>query len=207
MILICAHKESRNVTWVNLTVANGTGTLIGSEGIVSYGYFVASVTVWFTTPLSFMIVSLTGAHWYIPNLEGLREACHPIVFHPIKLLVAYVSAVIWVYLIIPIGDMAFGFMNLCDHDVYKTEDKRGNLPIDVHAKFPTMLLFEECGEAIPQFVIAVTFYSNNPNLLDFWGVVTMTLSCGSIIKGIFEGCYSCYKSALKAEAEARENTE
>ena len=46
-------------------------------------------------------------------------------------------------------------------------------------------------EAIPQFVIAVTFYSKNAHWLDsdemLFGILTMTLSAGSILIGIGNG--------------------
>ena len=197
--MICAPlKESRNITSSNYAETNG-------KEAISYGYFYASVAVWFTPPLLFMLVSLTGAQWFIPNLDGIRDILHPVVFYPIKVIVAYGAAVVWVYLIIPIGDIAFGFMNLCDHEDYKNKDSNGNIPSDVHSKFPTMLLFEEFGEAGPQFAIAVIFYTNNPHLLDIWAVVNMAISCASILKGVFDGFYNCCKNALKAEA--RDNAE
>ena len=57
--------------------------------------------------------------------------------------------------------------------------------------WPILKLFEQFGEAVPQFVIAVTFYSKNyhwlePNELIF-GILTMTLSLGSILIGAGNG--------------------
>ena len=54
-----------------------------------------------------------------------------------------------------------------------------------------MKLPEQLGEAIPQFVIAVVFYSKNYHWLSQWelikGGATMTLSCGSILVGVVCG--------------------
>ena len=67
---------------------------------------------------------------------------------------------------------------LC-HERYKEneEDEANSLP---HNLMPALKLFEQLGEAVPQFIIAVIFYSNNFDILDTWeramGVTTMILS-------------------------------
>ena len=62
---------------------------------------------------------------------------------------------------------------------------------------PMYKLFEQFGEAVPQFVIAVTFYANNAHWLPrsdlYFGIFTMVMSAGSIIMGVVNGCWTCCK--------------
>ena len=66
-----------------------------------------------------------------------------------------------------------------------------------HAEMPAFKLLEQFGEAIPQFVIAVTFYANNAHWLpksDFhFGIFTMVMSAGSIVMGVGSGSWNRYK--------------
>ena len=56
---------------------------------------------------------------------------------------------------------------------------------------PASKLFEQIGEAVPQFTIAVTFYALNWHWLSPWdrgmGAGTMVLSAGSILMGVVKG--------------------
>ena len=56
---------------------------------------------------------------------------------------------------------------------------------------PAFKLFEQVGEAVPQLSIAATFYALNWHWLSEWdqvmGIVTMTLSTGSVIMGLVKG--------------------
>ena len=60
-----------------------------------------------------------------------------------------------------------------------------------------MKLVEQFGEAIPQFVITVTFYAHNAHWLPKsdlqFGIFTMVMSCGSILMGVGSGCWWCHK--------------
>ena len=65
-----------------------------------------------------------------------------------------------------------------------------------HLAMPAFKLFEQIGEAVPQLCIAATFYALNWHWLSEWdqvmGIVTMTLSTGSVIMGLVKGCmYLC----------------
>ena len=59
------------------------------------------------------------------------------------------------------------------------------------AILPALKLPEQFGEAVPQLAIAVTFYYKNAHWLSQWemfkGILTMTLSVGSILYGMVNG--------------------
>ena len=134
----------------------------------------------------------------IHELKSLRKTCHPIIYYPIKILYNYGIAICFVYILIPFSDIGFGFWNLCCHDSYKNKETHNNDRFsDWHSTYPAWKLFEQFGEAIPQFIIAVIFYSNNSDWLSFYemllGGFTMTLSCGSIVFGIVNGVISVPK--------------
>ena len=180
--------ETRNASAYPATP--GTG---GPQKTVSFWCFVASMAVWFLTPLIFMPFGfwwgLAGFRFTKIN-EGVEEDQETSISCG-KILCSYISAVFWVYLYIPCKDIYLCFSSLLCHDSYKDneEDESNGLP---HALLPTLKLFEQFGEAIPQFAIAVIFYSKNFEWLDMGeravGVATMTLSCGSILIGVTNGC-------------------
>ena len=125
--------------------------------------------------------------------EGLKQPCHPIVFYPIKVLFEYVESVVWVYVGVPLLDICMGFKSLFCHKSYKADNRDANTLFvsEFHAFVPAMKLPEQLGEALPQFAIAVVFFSKNAHWLSPWemtlGCVTMTLSCGSIMLGVVNG--------------------
>ena len=164
--------------------------------VVSYWYFVASVATWFITPLVFMLFSLwvDMSLWFrrcpFPEPFSIsigKETCHPIIYYPFMVLASYIISALWVYIGVPLYDIYLGFNNLFCHEHYKhysTQDR-------VHEDAPALKLPEQLGEAIPQFVIAVVFFTKNSHWLSPWemilGGVTMTLSCGSILFGVAGG--------------------
>ena len=186
--VICFPKETRNAS--AYPAAQGTG---GLQRVVSFWCFMASISVWFLTPLIFMPFGFWWGLAGFPriNEEELEEVVDTTFTFRLKRICAYISAVFWVYLYIPCRDIYLCFSSLLCHESYKEneEDESNELP---HALMPTLKLFEQFGEAIPQFVIAVVFYSKNFEWLDIgeWvmGVATMTLSCGSIVIGVTQGC-------------------
>ena len=99
---------------------------------------------------------------------------------------AYLIAAWTVYLWVPITDIYWGMKNLLCHEKYEEDE---------HADMPVYKLFEQFGEAIPQFAIAVTFYANNAHWLPpadlYFGIFTMIMSAGSILMGIGSGCWVC----------------
>ena len=103
---------------------------------------------------------------------------------------AYLIAAWTVYLWVPATDIYWGVRNLFCHEKYEKE-------VNGHANMPVYKLFEQFGEAIPQFVIAVTFYANNAHWLPpvdlYFGIFTMIMSAGSILMGIGSGCWVCLK--------------
>ena len=165
--------------------------------VVSYWYFGASLSVWFITPLVALLfdtcLSTVHVQLFTSRLHGLKRACHPAVFYPIKALAAYVTSAVMVYVFVPCYDMYLSFLNLFCHKKFKEPFVQG---YDIShatksAELPAKKLAEQCGEAIPQFLIAVVFYSKNAHWLSYgevmMGGLTMTLSCGSIIFGVVNG--------------------
>ena len=185
---------THNSTAPNSTTAPNDWTAEGAEpDFVSYWYFMASMATWFTTPFLFMLFQsrLLGGKASF-GLKGLKQACHPVVFYPIKKLVDYVVSVLWVYAAVPLLDICMGVNSLFCHETYKTGGHKGQkVYSEIHAFVPAMKLPEQLGEALPQFVIALVFFSKNAHWLSPWemtlGCVTMTLSCGSIVLGVVNG--------------------
>ena len=165
--------------------------------VVSYWYFGASLSVWFITPLvALLFDTCLGISWFTPRLyrlENSRFWGYRAVYYPIKALAAYVTSAVMVYVFVPCYDMYLSFLNLFCHKKFKEPFVQG---YDISnatksAELPAMKLAEQCGEAIPQFLIAVVFYSKNAHWLSYgevmMGGITMTLSCGSIIFGVVNG--------------------
>ena len=104
-----------------------------------------------------------------------------------KFLLVYALSALIVYLFIPFVDIYLGFKNLFCHASFK----ESSTDADDYAKWSAWKLFEQIGEAVPQFTIAVTFYALNWHWLSPWdkgmGVGTMTLSGGSILMGMVRG--------------------
>ena len=107
-------------------------------------------------------------------------------FYTGKLVLAYSSSVFFVYLYVPGLDIIYGFRNLFCHASFK-----GSYQASDYAHMPAKRLFEQIGEAVPQFCIATTFYALNWHWLcskgKAWGVVKMTLSAGSMVMGLVKG--------------------
>ena len=129
-----------------------------------------------------------GNGWYLVEYCFERPT-HPLLlpfFYIAKLLLAYPISAVSVYLLIPLGDIYFGFKNLCCHATFKEDDDD-----DIYAGMPALKLYEQFGEAVPQLTIAVTFYALNWHWLSHWdrgmGLGTMTLSAGSILMGVAKG--------------------
>ena len=125
----------------------------------------------------------------IPNLNCLKDKSRLLLplHYLVKLVGAYTIAVFFVYLWVPLCDIMWGVQNLFCHDKYKKD-----VDAIMHADMPGYKLIEQFGEAIPQFVIAVTFYANNAHWLPSgdlqFGIFTMVMSAGSILIGVGSGC-------------------
>ena len=128
-----------------------------------------------------------GWDWASQHMGHPEQSLLLPLFYIAKSIVAYASAVSLVYLFIPGLDIYFGFKNLfCHANLKSNASDRAR-----YAVWPAYKLFEQIGEAVPQFTIAVTFYSLNWHWLSPWdrgmGVGTMTLSAGSILMGVAKG--------------------
>ena len=115
------------------------------------------------------------------TLKRPKELCHPVIFYPLKFIFAFLFSVIWVYVIIPTIDIWYGFKSLLNCNI---DERKRDL-------VPGFKLFENFGEAIPQFLIAVIFQSLHYFELSrfdqhfFW--VSISLSFGSILYGVGNG--------------------
>ena len=182
---------------------------------VNWGYFWASLAVWFIMPLPYAFVALAfqdgDGEWATPcgNIEIFPtwnclkdKTLLPLL--PLHYLIhcfrAYTISVFMVYLWIPGMDIYWGLQNLFCQKSYK----EGQNELDAefgqgngHAGLIGYKLFEQLGEALPQFVIAVTFYANNAHWLPpgdlHFGIFTMVMSTGSIVMGVSRGCWTCYR--------------
>ena len=167
-----------------MTQANGSSItnsdLEDQPQDVSIWYFRCSAAVWLVTPLLFMSVMLCNDAFPY-TLKRPKELCHPVVFYPLKFALSFLFSVIWVYVIIPTIDIWYGFKSLLNHSI--DQSKRDLVP--------GFKLFENFGEAIPQFLIAAIFqslhYSQLPRLDQHFFWVSMSLSLGSILYGIGNG--------------------
>ena len=92
---------------------------------------------------------------------------------------AYVISAFFVYVVVPLRYLFLGFRNCCS-EIYEKEE------VWFLANLPIMRLPGQLGAAVPQFFITVLFLSKEH--LSFWvklqGVLTITLSCGSILSSV-----------------------
>ena len=140
------------------------------------------MSIWFIMPV------LNMGRWWRLAGECIKRPTHCLLipfFYIGKLLLAYAISSLCVYLLFPFMDISLGFKNLFCHASFKEDDAYD------YSDMPAQKLFEQIGEAVPQFTIAVTFYSLNWHWLSPWdrgmGVGTMTLSAGSILMGVVKG--------------------
>merc|ERR1712037_72939 len=155
---------------------------------------------WFTTPFIFMFLLLVRKSPLNTEMQCLKEALHPVVFYPLKVLISYFISALCVYIVIPVFNIGMG---LCD--IFCPECLWWNPKTTaVYDAMPAFKIPEQLGEAIPQFTIAVVFFSNNADWLSPWemtqGYVTMILSCGGILMGMYNGITAILK--INAELES-----
>ena len=155
---------------------NNTGNMTDEErpDQLNYAYFYCSLTVWFAMPLLGLPLA-----WALLD-EKLN--CSLLKLIPIKFLFFYAASAFIVYVYVPAAEIFFGLVNVFCHSSYKEDNDA-----EVHDGYPALKLPEQIGEAVPQLIIAATFYSKNPHWLDTFGILTMTLSAGSILMGIGNG--------------------
>ena len=149
---------------------------------VSTWYFRCSLAVWVTTPLLFTAAMVyTDALPY--RLKDLKN--HPLLYYPLRAIIYLVFSFAMIYIIIPLIDIFYAFKKLFCGD-QETNDTAADM-------VPGFRLFENFGEAIPQFIIATVFYSQYHSELccdwDFF-LVSMSFSLGSILYGIVNGVVS-----------------
>lgn len=203
-------RIQRNLWYLNLSFqisSNITNTTSADELIggmpsepISYWYFGLSVAVWFTSPLlpTMFGFILKDDDFSVKILDRIRPVCHQVIYFLFKVIFFYILSIVFVYIFVPIWDIALGLENLFCHANYKlkTDGKTSNF--EEHSNLvPRAKLLEQIGEAVPQFIIAVVFYSKNFHWLSTWdrwqGGLTMTLSTGSILLGFYNGCNTCFK--------------
>ena len=172
--------------------------------VVNWAYFVCSMCVWFVMPMLSLGNGWSTVGKYINQFRPRSEVIitywsesrtlRPF-FYLGKLILAYTCSIFFVYIVIPGRDMYLAMNNLFCHARFLDTPHL----VFAHRAMPAYKLFEQIGEAVPQFCIAVIFYALNWHWLSEWdqvmGIVTMTLSMGSINMGLVKGCmFLCCKS-------------
>ena len=162
---------------------------------ISIWYFVISLTTWFFTPILVIFFSLRHEATNFPSFASRIIAskevqyCYQPLFYVAKILLLFVSSAVYVYIVIPLGDILGHTLELC----LELDDRKREL----HDIIRGSKLFEQFGEAIPQLALNVFFLYYNNNLMDkhdlIYSIATMTLSAGSILTGIFMGARYCNK--------------
>ena len=181
----------------NSSSTKSTGGTLPLPDIVNYGYFWCSLSIWLIMPLLYLPLGMewdyiqtcvkTNGEIRYPKCNCLERSRFLLpIQYPFKIIRGYFISVLRLYLNVPVMDIYWGFSNLFCHEQYQ-----GTFDEAVHFTWPAFKLFEQFGEAVPQFVIAVTFFANNAHWLDqddlLLGYVTMTLSAGSILIGVWNG--------------------
>ena len=116
------------------------------------------------------------------SLKSLK--CHPAVYYSVKAILCIAFSFMWVYGIIPMMGIWYSFKAL----IYP------NVAMENAKIIPGFKLFEQLGEAIPQFLIGAVFFYNyhtqlpQSDLHFFW--VSISLSFGSIMYGVIDGIIS-----------------
>ena len=144
---------------------------------------------WGTISKFFDDFTSTGGQMYSPyrTLKYRPKSCviRPF-FYIGKLILAYACSIFFVYVFIPLQDMYFALKNIIWHAHFKSNQDNKSFQAMTALK-----LFEQIGEAVPQLCIAAIFYTSNWHWLSEWdrvmGIVTLTLSAGSIIMGLVKG--------------------
>ena len=116
------------------------------------------------------------------GMAGVSDMCDCLsgwYFFPVRLIAGYAFAIFVVYIVVPAWDIYQGVRLLfCNKEKWD--------------EIPAAKLTEQLGEAVPQLTIAVTFYCKNWHWLPpadcTFGVLTMTMSAGSILIGLVTGC-------------------
>ena len=179
---------------------NSIGTTDEEEGdafeSISVWYFRAAMITWFSTPVLVMPFALTHRAFSSDEfpMKWIAEKAYPPIFYLAKTLICFVASVAFVYIVIPIGDLLANTLKLC----YGFDDKDHQLHVvRIHDMIRGSKLFEQFGEAIPQLALNFHLLYTNYNMIDsvdrIYSIVSMSLSLGSILTGIFLGSKYCNK--------------
>ena len=178
--------------------------------VVSFWYFRASLGVWIGMPLfmASVIMLLYDDNDYsnfttpcgaikLRQWNCLKDKSHLLLpFHYLVMFIrGYAIAILRIYVWVPGMDIYWGVQNLLCHEKYEEDEDTNN-----HANMPAWKLYEQFGEAIPQFVIAMTFYAYNAHWLPLddlhFAIFTMVMSAGSIVLGAGTGCRFIYRNKI-----------
>ena len=178
----CIGSEGLLADWLNdFFRSNNTEDI--KPDVVHWAYFRCSMAVWFIMPLLSIVQGWNTVDELLDCQEGLNIFLYCLLL-PIRLFkpaLAYVASAFFVYLYIPVYDMYLALLNLCGCERHYAKEIHENL-------MPVLKIFEQIGEAVPQLCIAATFYTLNWHWLSpsdkMMGMVTMTLSTGSVMMGL-----------------------
>ena len=157
---------------------------------LSSAYFILCILTWVVGPI-FVLLFFYSTElnvkepwlWLACGLPGI--------------LLGFIPALLFIYLIIPFCAIFYGFQGLC---MTASEIDEDNICASI---FPSSnqiafwKLFEQVGEALPQFLLAVTFYINHSDYINtydtlFGSAVPVTLvsiifSSVSVVIGLLTG--------------------
>ena len=179
---------------------------------VSPVYFYIACVVWILPPLLFEMYVLIADNQplvvtraiimnkYVDDGSCSMCTCVCIVsLLPIDTL----ASVIFVYFMIPYASLKSGVKALIGKPYGDDDIIFRGIKQNLVFKLPWLKLFEQTGEALPQFVMSLTFLVNNYAFLQhnvtMFGVnefhvtiITVVLSLGSLLYGIYKGGVTCY---------------
>ena len=209
-----------NGTWEEYHPINGTND--GPIEHLSTGYFYGALTSWILPPTISAVVIyplwFLGGDWNgnvdmvnyllqksccdkrLPDSSSINIVYKFALFvlvlplHICILAIGVFITAIGIYVLIPLGAIATGLSIVYYKDAkeIKNETLRA-----FHKYLPFLKLFEHAGEAVPQLVLSLVFYTNNKDFVDesetYYGinvsitVISIIFSTGSTLFGLVQG--------------------
>ena len=111
-----------------------------------------------------------------------------------------VCASLYIYVLIPLSAIILAFRKACEGETF--DERKEVLNITNAKGLPCLKVYEGLGEALPQFLISVTFYANNYEFVNYqdlqsfpWvpkTVISIVFSLLSMLYGLYSGFKVCY---------------
>lgn len=161
-------------------------------------YFPVSLFIFFLPPFFYMIWFLFGAgKVYLKKLyiwkSLVNNKCLIFMSSPIALPIIYLGCTWYIYIYMPLEAVRQALLQL--HWIPESWGnwctmrwaRLANVNATTHVKF--LKVFEQLGEAVPQLALSLIYLINNYFVISWQNrittIVSIILSCGSVIAGIF----------------------